>query len=141
MIQLAKKTFGEDCLENPCWAGQRLEASCCPSCGLHWPAVVWIPRFCKTCGKGPFGEGVWLCLDPWDFCALAHSVHLLERPREVWAAWRALSSFSRRSRWWLRTTCRPTPYVSAETLKACVQIGLHHWAAEGEAGSRGDEGD
>ena len=29
------------------------------------------------------------------------------------------------------------PCVSAETLKACAQIGLHLLAAEGEAGSSG----
>ena len=37
----------------------------------------------------------------------------------------SFSCFSRRSRWWLQTTCRPTPFVSAETLKACALIGLH----------------
>ena len=31
------------------------------------------------------------------------------------------------------------PFVSAETLKACVLIGLHLWAAADEAGSSGSQ--
>ena len=31
------------------------------------------------------------------------------------------------------------PFVSAETLKACALIGLHLFAAEGEAGSSGSQ--
>ena len=33
----------------------------------------------------------------------------------------------------------PNPFVSAETLKACVLIGLHLLAAEGDGGSSGSQ--
>ena len=46
----------------------------------------------------------------------------------------SFSSFSRRSRSWLRTTCRPNPFVSAETLKACALIGLHFLQQEVKLG-------
>ena len=51
----------------------------------------------------------------------------------------AFSPSSRRSRWWLRTTCRPTPLVSARTLKACALIDLHLVTAGGDAGSSGSQ--
>ena len=55
-----------------------------------------------------------------------HSVHLLERSREVWAAWRALF----------------LPYQDGAgglDRVAVALIGLHLLAAEGEACSRGSQ--
>ena len=65
-------------------------------------------------------------LEPVEKCALARSVHLLERSREVWAAWRALL----------------LPYqegARALDQVAVALIGLHLLAAEGEARSRGSQ--
>ena len=106
----------------PAEAGHWLEASSGKSGGLLQKKL-----------NAPFWEGGLALLGSVGQCTLAHSVHLPERSREVWAAWRTLFLlYSRKGRWWLRTTCRPT-LVSAESLKACTLIGLHFWAAEGEA--------
>ena len=48
---LDKEVLGEPRTE----VGRWLEASRGQSLGLQWPAVVWVPRFCKRCGKGPSG--------------------------------------------------------------------------------------
>ena len=51
----------------------------------------------------------------------------------------SFSSLLRRSRWWLRTTCRANPFVSVETLEACALIGQHLLAAGNDAGFRGSQ--
>ena len=59
--------------------------------------VVWDATACIFVGakilqkmwEGPYWEGVWPCLDPWD-SASAHSIHSLECSRWSWATWRAL---------------------------------------------------
>ena len=45
--------------------------------------------FLRSLWEEAIWEGVWLNLDPMD-TVLAHSVHGMERAREVRAAWRAL---------------------------------------------------
>ena len=56
---------------------------------LRWPAVGWAQELCKDVGKTVLGRRLaWL--GPVGQCAPAYSVHLLERSREVRAAWRAL---------------------------------------------------
>ena len=68
-------------------------------------------------------------------CAPARSVHLLERPGEVWG--HMASSFFfliKKEPVVASDDVSSTPFVSAETLKACALIGLHLLAAEGEAG-------
>ena len=87
MIQLAKKTFLGRKKTRLGAAGSTSRGK---SLGLPWPAVVWAPRFCKRCGKGRFGEGVWPCLDPWDSVRLRTASTCWNAPGEVWAAWRAL---------------------------------------------------
>ena len=121
---------------SPLGTGLWFEASCGKSCGLRWPAVVYVPRFYKRCGKGPFWEGVWPYLHPWDSVHLrTASVYwnvpgkygplgeLLFLPYQEGAG----GGFERRA---VESLC-----VSAETRKACALIGLHLLAAEGEAGS------
>ena len=113
---------------------------------LSWPLVrsfswqvVWVAMACSCVGTkilqkmwtGPFWEGVWPCLDPWD------SVRL----RTASTFWNALakssSSLIRRSQWWFGATCQP--FVSAETQMACALIGLQLFAAEGGAASSGGQ--
>ena len=76
--------------------------------------------------RSPFLGRRLALLEPVEQCALARSVHLLERSREVWAAWRVLL----------------LPYQEgARGLDrvAVALIGLHLLAAEGEARSRGSQ--
>ena len=79
--------------------------------------------------EGPFWEGVWPCMDPWD------SVHLLERPGKVWAACRALFLSIKKEPVVATKNVSSNSFVSAETLKACALVGLHLLATEGAAGS------
>ena len=101
---------------------------------LGWPLapsfrwqIVWIALACSCVGTknlqkmwdGPFWEGVWPCLDPWD------SVRL-RTPRKCGPAWRALFlSLSRREPVVALHDVSSNSFVSAETLKACALIGLH----------------
>ena len=61
--------------------------------------VAWIAMalqlsghqdFAKDVGRALLGRRTAKASGPVGQCAPAHSVHLLERPEEVWAAWRAL---------------------------------------------------
>ena len=68
----------------------------------------WVPRSCKRCVKDTLLRRRLALPGPVGQCAPAHSVHLLERP--PWKYWPPGELFSlSRSRWWLQTTCRPTP--------------------------------
>ena len=49
-------------------------------------------RSCPRVGKPLWEEVLWPFLDAWDSAA-THSVHAVEHPREVWAAWRAFLLF------------------------------------------------
>ena len=98
MIQLAKKTLSlwEKHLKDPIVAlAKALECLENPYKGWHVVHKVVVASLvvavaCNIAGakilqkmwEGPYWEGVWPCLDLRQ-CALAHSVHLLERPREA----------------------------------------------------------
>ena len=82
---------------------------------LPWPAVVRAPRFSKRMWEGPYWEGVWPCLDPWD------SVRL--------------HTASTRCRWWLQKRCCQTLLSLRKRSRRYALIGLHLLAAEGEDGS------
>ena len=99
MIQLAYKTF---------WAEQRHVWSCgenisktqfvalekalnclvASRVGCNGLQLCGCQDFAKD-GKGPIGKASGMPGFTGQ-CAFAHSIHLLERPGEVWAAWRAL---------------------------------------------------
>ena len=110
------------------------------SCGLHFFAVVWVPRFLQKMGRALLGRRLG-CLDPLGQCASAHSIHLLECPREVWAAWRALfvpyqkgaGGGFERSAGQAFCLCKNAQGVWADWF------GLHLLAAEGEGGSSGSQ--
>ena len=73
-------------------------------------------------------------------CALAPIIQLLARPEEVRTARRAFFSFpSKGSPLLLQRQSSLSPFVSAETVKACALIGSHWVAAEGESGSCGSQ--
>ena len=81
--------------------------------------------FAKDVGRAILGRRLAL-LGPVGQCAFAHSVHLLERSREVWDAWRALFL--------------PSQEGAGGLERAVVAlIGLHFLAAEGEARSSGSQ--
>ena len=90
MIQLAEKTFWEEkrhvwsCGKNTLktqlspWkkrtgADHWFEASRGKTWRLQWLAVVWVPRFCKRCGKGPAGKVSGLAWTHGTVCVLERS--------------------------------------------------------------------
>ena len=62
-------------------------------------------------------------------CASTHSLYAVERPREVWAVWRALL-FPFEEPKVFSELVRFGPSISAEKVKACALIGLHMMAEE-----------
>ena len=93
--------------------------------------------------EGPYWEGVWPCLDPWDTVRLRTAIHLLDVPGNV-----PVKCGPHSELFFFLIMAEPValtkavsskPVVPAETLKACVLIGLHRLAAEGEAGSQGSQ--
>ena len=87
--------------------------------------------------KGRFGKVFGLAWTRETVCACAQRP-LLECFREVWAAWLFLPD-QEGGRWLSQTKCRASPFVSAETLKACALIGLHLLSPGGEGGSGGSQ--
>ena len=87
----------------------------------------------KDLGKAVLGRNLAL-LGPVGQRALAHSVHLLERSREVWPHGELFLPYKKEPVV-ASNEVLPNPFVSAETLKACALIGLHLLAAGREAGS------
>ena len=59
----------------------RVGCNCLQFCGCKY--------FAKDVGRALLGRRLALT-GPMGQCASAHSIHLLERPGEVWAAWRPL---------------------------------------------------
>ena len=126
------KVLWEPLLRLAIWIG----ASRGKSRGLRWPAVVWVPRFCKRCRKGGLGKAPVLVRTCGTVCACA------QRPPVGMLQGRVgphgeLFFFLIKKEPVSQTSCRPTPFVSAETLKACALIGLHRLAAERGARSSG----
>ena len=87
----------------------------------------------KDVGRALLGRRTGKACGPVGQCTPAQSVHLLERPEEVWAAWRApVLPYQEGAGGFERGVVKSL--VSAETLNACALIGLHLWAAGSEEG-------
>ena len=63
-------------------------------------------------------------------CASTHSLYAVERPREVWAGWRALLFLLIKEPRVFSELVRFGPSISAEKVTACALIGLQMMAEE-----------
>ena len=96
-------------------------------------ASLWVPRFCKICGKGPIGKAS--CLDPWDSVRLRTASTFWNVPGKYGPHGELFVLLHQEA---FSNKVPFKPVVPAEMLKACaLMIGLHLLAAEGEAGSSG----
>ena len=84
--------------------------------------------------EGPYWEGVWPCLDPWDVERLRTSSWNVPRK---YLPHGELFFFIKTEPFALTEAVQFKPFVPAETLKACALVGLHPMAAAGESGSSG----
>ena len=88
---------------------------------------------------GPFWEGVWPYLGPWDSVRLRTASTHWNVPGK-YGPHGELSFFLMKKEQVVGSNeVLPNPVVSAETLKACAVTGPHLLAAEGEAGSSGSQ--
>ena len=85
--------------------------------------------------KGPFWEGVWPCLDPWDSVRLRSASAYWNVPEKYGPHGELFFFFIKKELVVASKEVSSKPFISAETLKAYALIGLHLLAAEGEAGS------
>ena len=92
--------------------------------------------FAKDVGRAVLG--VWPCLDPWDSVRLRTACTFLHAPGKC-GPHGELFFFLIKKEPVASNEVSSNPFVSAETLKACALIGVHFWAAEGEAGSTGSQ--
>ena len=125
------EVLGESLLELASGSKRLVEVTCiamaCSCVGTKILQKMW---------EGPFCEGVWPCVDPWD------SVRL----RTACTYWNVAGKYGPHGELFFFLVKKEpvasnelpsNPFVSADTLKACALIGLHLLAAEGEAGSGG----
>ena len=89
--------------------------------------------------EGPFRDGVWPCLDPWDGVRLHTASTCWNVPGKCELHEELFFFFIKKEPVVASNDVSPNPFVSAETLKACALIGLHLLSAEGEAGSSGSQ--
>ena len=89
--------------------------------------------------EGPFWEGVWPCLDPWDSERLRTASTFWTGPGKYGPHGELLFFLVKKEPVVASDDVSSNSFVSAETLKACALIGLHFLAAEGEAGSSGSQ--
>ena len=87
----------------------------------------------------PFWEGVWPHLDPWDSVRLRTTSTHWNPPGKCGLHGELFFFLIQKEPVVASNEVLPNPLVSAETLKACALIGLHHLAAEGADGSSGSQ--
>ena len=126
-------------------ADHGLEASREKSCEFQWPLARKAQALCQGCGKDLSGKASGLIWTRWIVCVCA----------QLFTHWNARGKYGPHGELFLflgkkeqvaaSNEVLPNPCVSAETLKACVMIGLHLLAAEGDARESGcqspDSGD
>ena len=98
-------------------AGFRFVVCCCQSWWLQWPAVLWVRRFCKRCGKGPTRKASGLASIYGTLCVCAHHPAI----GMSWGSTGHTASFSFLVKKESVTLAKVVPFkpvVLAETLKA-----------------------
>ena len=84
--------------------------------------------------EGPYWEGVWPHLDPWDVVRLRTSSRVWNIPEKYESHGELFFFLIQKEPFGLTKAAQFKPSVPAETLMACALIGLHLMAAEGESG-------
>ena len=92
----------------------------------------------KMC-EGPFWEGVWLCLEPWDSVRLSTASTYWNIAGKCGPHGELVFFFIKKEPVAVSNEVPSNLFVSAETLKACALDGLHLFGSRGEAGSRGGQ--
>ena len=75
--------------------------------------------------EGPFWEGGWPCLDPWDVASLRTSSSCWNVPGKYGPHSELFFFLIRKESVALTQAVPFEPFVSSETLNACALIGLH----------------
>ena len=84
--------------------------------------------------EGPFWEGVWPCLDPWDSACLRTASTFWNVPGKYGPHGELFFFLIKKEPVVASDDVSSNPFVSAETLKACALMGLSLLAAEGASG-------